>query len=170
MNKGIDLATGEWIIFMNSGDIFCDERVIEAIFGNQSFKNEDVIYGNTIYKDSKKFLIAPSNISKGYFLLNTLCHQSIFTKRDSFKKIGSYNLQYKYISDREWLLRAKIASLKFYHVNETISVWDSAGFCSNNVPLVLNEVNSMWKKHFSVFEIIFYHLTYRTKKLIKRLL
>ena len=169
MNKGIDLACGEWIIFMNSADKFHDNRTLDLIFNTNKYENIDVIYGNTLYKDTDKVLIAPGEIKKRYFFNSTLCHQSIFTNRMSFKKAGNYKLEYKYLSDREWLLHAKILKLNFQFLNETISEWDPEGFCKNNPEAVSSEVNMMRKSHFSIFEIIVLHLVKKASGLIRKL-
>jgi glycosyltransferase involved in cell wall biosynthesis len=50
MNKGIDFAAGDWINFMNSGDIFTDNSVLEKIFNNHTFGGIDIIYGNSTEK------------------------------------------------------------------------------------------------------------------------
>lgn len=47
MNKGIDVATGDWIFFINSGDYFYSEVVLSTIFANKYY-NSDIIYGNAI--------------------------------------------------------------------------------------------------------------------------
>lgn len=51
MNKGIDQATGDWIIFMNCGDLFSSSKVLELIFLNDVYEDVDVIYGNSIAFD-----------------------------------------------------------------------------------------------------------------------
>jgi len=50
MNKGIELATGEWINFMNAGDTFANKNTIEKIFSKSSYEEVDVIFGNSIIK------------------------------------------------------------------------------------------------------------------------
>lgn len=47
MNKGIDKATGQWINFMNAGDCFHDNKVLESLFGENNYDNCIAIYGNT---------------------------------------------------------------------------------------------------------------------------
>lgn len=48
MNKGIDKATGEWITFLNSGDVFADADVLENVFGKEQYEGIDVVYGDSI--------------------------------------------------------------------------------------------------------------------------
>lgn len=50
MNKGIKVATGEWINFMNAGDEFVDANVLDKLFFAKTVANVDVIYGNTLMK------------------------------------------------------------------------------------------------------------------------
>ena len=50
MNKGIAIADGDWINFMNAGDYFVDRNVIEQIFQHNIECTDNVIYGNTIGK------------------------------------------------------------------------------------------------------------------------
>jgi glycosyltransferase involved in cell wall biosynthesis len=168
MNKGIKLATGEWILFMNSGDIFCDSGTLDVIFTDKLFEKTDIIYGNTIYSDTNKLLRASEELNRYYFFSDTLCHQSLFTSRSSFKKVGYYNPDYKYISDREWLLRAKIADLKFHYVNEVVSIWDPNGFCKTNPGSVSMELDKMRKSYFTCLEISILWTIYKLTNLLRR--
>lgn len=65
MNKGIELATGCWINFMNSGDSFCNTTIIHQIFNNRIW-NCDIIYGDSIEYDGtyEKKIIANKPLSK----------------------------------------------------------------------------------------------------------
>jgi glycosyltransferase involved in cell wall biosynthesis len=51
MNKGIDLATGDWINFMNAGDSFYNYNLFSTIFDQFEYNKFDVIYGDFIAKD-----------------------------------------------------------------------------------------------------------------------
>jgi acetyltransferase-like isoleucine patch superfamily enzyme len=67
MNKGIEKATGEWINFMNSGDYFTSENVIEQIFNENQYADIDILYGNStqINENNTKVVIsAGENILK----------------------------------------------------------------------------------------------------------
>ncbi|MBQ3188148.1 MAG: glycosyltransferase [Bacteroidaceae bacterium] len=60
MNKGIDKATGEWITFLNSGDVFVDEHVLEAVFANDSYDDVDVVYGDSVEVTNTARLQSPA--------------------------------------------------------------------------------------------------------------
>ena len=61
MNKGINLASGEWINFMNAGDVFCEAETVNKVFKNNDFTNIDIIYGNSweVYQDGTKQKMKP---------------------------------------------------------------------------------------------------------------
>lgn len=87
MNKGIDKANGEWITFLNSGDVFVDNQVLERVFGNNEYDNVDVVYGNSIeVSDTARLLqVAPSDISRmEYFPVYR--HGSSFVRTETQRK------------------------------------------------------------------------------------
>ena len=61
MNKGSHLATGEWIMFLNSGDTFYNNQVLVNIFKNP-IMNKDIIYGDTLVKKKNIKYLVPSSI------------------------------------------------------------------------------------------------------------
>lgn len=82
MNKGIKLAHGEWIAFMNAGDSYVNSDVIENIFSKQISIEKLVVYGKTlIHYNWGTYIVTPDKLTK---LANCMpfCHQSTFTKRD----------------------------------------------------------------------------------------
>ncbi|WP_455585457.1 glycosyltransferase family 2 protein [Bacteroides sp.] len=99
MNKGAKIATGEWIIFMNCGDRFCEENIIYKVFMDDN-TNVDVIYGDYIgdINASKGYVIKAKNLE---YLKTTgmpFCHQSVFVKSVVLKK-NPFDLSYKYLGD-----------------------------------------------------------------------
>lgn len=152
MNKGITLAHGDWIVFLNSGDSFCDNDILENIFPKNMTLSAEIIYGNTKVRVSNKTLKPPRIINKKYFFYQNICHQSIFFKRGVFTKYGYYNLKYKIIADREWLLKATIKNVHFLYVDLDICIWDAIGFSSKNIYLYTKEDIEFKKFYFSPFE------------------
>lgn len=82
MNKGIKKATGEWVNFMNSGDTFASNNVIQEIFNNSISEEKKVIYGSVmLIENGTKRLRKPDPIN--YMSRHIpFCHQASFTKLD----------------------------------------------------------------------------------------
>ena len=174
MNKGIDLAKGEWLIFMNSGDSFynSDQSFLnEILFNTQGRQDYDIIYGNTLTKNEGKIISIPlKKIHANFFLLNTICHQSVFFNRKVFNTIGYYNLDYKIISDRDLLFRVANANGNFGHLDCIISVWDEEGFSKDNVSLFKEEEDLFKKQNFTKIKRNYILLNTRFVNLIKKIL
>lgn len=124
MNKGIDLATGDYIIFMNSGDLFYESTTISKVFSNMT--NTDVIYGNTLWNfNGKKRLIKASNLANLRFEL-PFNHQSVFVKT-SLMKTYKFNTAYKFIADFEFFNKLYKAHSSFQYFDLPISECDGHG-------------------------------------------
>ena len=102
MNKGIALAQGEYILFLNSGDSLSNKRVLEQVFTNQC--KEDLLYGNTQYTDGHRIVgqyNPPVELTVDTLVENTLNHQSVFFHRRIFEH-GCYDVKYRFLAD--WVL------------------------------------------------------------------
>ena len=53
MNKGLTMAIGEWVCFMNAGDVFVDNQTVERVFFTPIKNNVDVIYGYTFCNNKR---------------------------------------------------------------------------------------------------------------------
>ncbi len=120
MNKAVTHCKGEWIIFMNAGDIFYNENVLSDIFSRKIDGEAKIIYGHTMYCFESKFsIISNHNIQ---FLNREVCycHQSILAKRELLMK-NAFNTKYSILADYEWLIRMWISGIQFKQVNCIIS-------------------------------------------------
>lgn len=100
MNKGIARAKGDYLNFMNSGDCFYDEHVLEKV--NSYDTDADFIVGKDYHFDTERQLghasIQPPRLTMMHFFVSTLDHQSSFIKRSLFD--GSpYREDYRLVSD-----------------------------------------------------------------------
>lgn len=102
MNKGIDQATGDYLLFMNSGDWLASKDVIETFVGFKPV--EDIVYGDPLVRDGntwkRKFM--PKQMSVGKALSNTLGHQAEFYKGSLFYDGFRYDTSYQVVAD--WIL------------------------------------------------------------------
>ncbi len=123
MNKGIAMAEGDYIQFLNAGDVFIDVHVVRrmAVFLRQNAT--DIAYGHILYRypdDSvRQRSYTQFCASKFYYLLgDCINHQAIFAKRECLEK--GFDISYKICADREWMLRMKKAGYKFQASNLVI--------------------------------------------------
>jgi glycosyltransferase involved in cell wall biosynthesis len=108
MNKGLALATGDYVLFMNSGDeIYAPETVTEVFL---SAASGDIYYGETeMFDENWKSLgqrrhRAPEHFDWHSFKFGmNVSHQAIYIKRSLTEP---YDLQYKYSSDIDWIIKA----------------------------------------------------------------
>lgn len=106
MNKGIKKSSGEYLNFMNSGDCFYDEEVLQNIFDKQL--TSDIIVGKDYHYNSETqqgfSTILPPRISMLTFFIQTLPHQSSFFKRELFKN-SLYDESLKIVADIKFYIQ-----------------------------------------------------------------
>lgn len=143
MNKGIDLASGDYIIFMNSGDVFFNNNVLSVIFHDR--EDSDVIYGNTCqdFGSYKRILKAarPSDNEPMPF-----CHQSVFVKSVILKKY-KFNLLYKICSDRDLFIRIFNQNVKYKYFDIVISEIEAFGTSNENRIATLKEMKKIYSSY-----------------------
>lgn len=126
MNKGIDLAVGEWLYFLGSGDVFSDDHVLEQIFLQVESNFCDVIYGNVQMGDKGK--IYDGEFTKEKLIKKNISHQAIFYNKTVFDKLGKYNLNYKILADWEFNMRSiNTKDLRFGYINLVVAKYELGG-------------------------------------------
>ena len=114
-NKGIRLAHGEYCYFLNAGDTFCNEHVLELIFKPLTFNlspltsTPDILYGNEIIVDGngQRIGIARGVKNPTFVDLYNSCmkHQASFIRCSLFDKYGMYDADMRICSDFDWFFR-----------------------------------------------------------------
>ncbi len=109
MNKGIDIAQGDWLYFIGSDDELVDINVFTDIFKNSTLKKYGIVYGNarvlgdTSWGKTGQVYDGIFNIRK--LLVKNICHQAIFYRKELFQRFGKYNLKYPVCADWEMNIR-----------------------------------------------------------------
>lgn len=138
MNKGIDLAVGDYIIFMNAGDMFAQTQTLQKIRDAVWQSKPDFIYGDswetdgrrTAYKTARSYL----KISKGMFTH----HQSMLYKRSQIHQLR-YDLSYEIAADYDFTLRFLNKAQTCLYLPIPISTFKSGGVSQKRVALGRNE-------------------------------
>lgn len=167
MNKGINLASGEWINFMNAGDTFYNNNSISQAV---SFLNDefDIIYGNTeiIYKDFKTIKDEPG---PDKLWMGRIPHQSSFIKSSIMRKYG-YNKDNKIVADLEFFMSAYYNGGKIKKINQTISSFAKDGITEKmGKQVIIDAYRTVKKFKLSLIVDIYYNIL-KIKPFIKRLL
>ena len=128
MNKAIDVAKGEYCIFMNSGDSFCSSETLSNVFVLEP--SEDIVCGNTCTIERIKE--APEEITFEYLFSNSICHQCAFIKTNLMSKY-KYDEKYKIVSDRKFFLQALVINNCSYRkISINIVNYDINGYSAAN--------------------------------------
>ena len=132
MNKGVNQATGDYVIFMNSGDCFFNCDVLKDVFEGEEITS-DIVYGCTLCspEPGKAFLRRPHalDVMQNY-RISAMCHQSAFIKCSLMKEIG-YDERYKLLGDYAFFYYCYQHGCSFLEVNKIISIYDTIGASSN---------------------------------------
>jgi glycosyltransferase involved in cell wall biosynthesis len=109
MNKGIRMANGKYLLFLNSGDFLVNNQVLECVFNQE--RNADILCGKCNISDNGSVVHTtnpPQNITFGTLYSNGLSHQSTFIKKELFQKLGYYREDFRINSDIEFWYRSII--------------------------------------------------------------
>ena len=111
MNKGIKLATGDIIGFLNSDDFYASNNVLEKVANEFIDKKVDSVYGDLVYVDNKDITKVvrywkSKPYKEGFFKKGWHPpHPTFFVKREIYEKYGKFRLEFKIAADYELMLR-----------------------------------------------------------------
>lgn len=131
MNKGITLAKGKYLLFLNSGDWLASRNILGEVFKKKP--ESDIIAGDMIYFDlasSKiKWLYKSPDILTADTLFNgTLPHQATFIKSELFATYGSYSEDLKIASDWLFFLDVLLGyNVSYEHYNGVVAYFNTNG-------------------------------------------
>lgn len=132
MNKGIDLATGGWINFMNGGDAFYEKTSIKKVFDKQNFSTVDIVYGNhqVVYQSGRK-RYAKAGLIKNFWKGSQFCHQASFVNTP-YHKVHKFNLYTKIVADFEFFYKAWKSNAVFQFADVTVARFEAGGVSDVN--------------------------------------
>lgn len=130
MNKAVNIATGEWVNYMNAGDSFASNNTISQLF-EQDHSNAGVLFGDTISVKGCSSEIVRYNPKWWRHKYMPSCHQSIFVRRGILQKYP-FDLKYKIAADLDSFKRMKDNNVVFDYVPIIVAQYDISGGISQN--------------------------------------
>jgi glycosyltransferase involved in cell wall biosynthesis len=167
MNKGLRKAAGEYIFFLNGGDILADSKVFEKVFNQNIFA--DIVYG-FIQTNDGRTISAPKIITKKYLSERTIPHPSVITRRQLFTKAGCFDESFSIAGDYDFFVRAIIQyKASFQYIPILMAIFDINGISLSNPHLRDEEKKKVKNKYFGIgkklFRLIKYYKKFRIFKL-----
>lgn len=133
MNKGIEIASGEYLVFMNSGDIFFDENTLSEVNNDSENYKFDIIYGDFYESYSSNKILRKAKISAYIYIGMYTNHQSIYIKSDFIKNENiRYKTKYKIAADYDLLSQLHLLKPSYKKMNIPLCYFDMTGASINN--------------------------------------
>ena len=168
MNKGIELSTGDWINFMNAGDSFYENSVLEKLFTQNDLKDIGILYGNHVIKNENNSEVIQIDVKEYNWKRNIpFCHQSLFV-RTSLQKNNLFDLQFKISADYDQFMRLKYQDVQILHLPLVISIYLDGGISSVSREKLIKEQYRITKKYFILFATFVYTIRILKFKILGR--
>lgn len=170
MNKGLALATGDYVWFMNAGDLFASDFTVQRVaeccleYGDKIEQWPDVLYGDTrIIDESEKDLgprrlRPPKELTWQSFKHGMLvCHQAFVAKRTLAPK---YRLRYRFSSDFDWCVRILKRSKLIVDTDQDLVKYLNVGTTTRNHRASLFERFRIMVRNYGPITTIINHIKF----------
>ena len=166
MNKGIRLATGDYVCFLNAGDELHEDDTLQLIVHSLAGLAElpDVIYGRTAIVDREghflrmRRLEPPENLTWRSFRQGMLvCHQAFFA-----------DLRYRFSADFDWCIRVMKQSTVLHNTRLTLIDYLNEGMTTRNHRASLRERFRIMCRHYGTVQTVALHLKFAIRLLYKK--
>ena len=164
MNKGIRMATGDYLCFLNAGDELHENETLQKIvFTLKGKELPDVIYGETAIVDEEghflhmRRLSTPEHLHWKSFKEGMLvCHQAFLTRRE-LALANPYDLRYRFSADFDWCIRIMKQSKNLHNTHLTLIDYLNEGMTTQNHKASLKERFRIMTKHYGWISTILHH-------------
>lgn len=134
MNRGVDLATGTWLLFLGADDSLYEADTlarVAAFIGEH--EPSDLVYGDVIMRSTNFRWGGAFDLDRLLFKRN-ICHQAIFYRRGLFATIGPYNLRYRVLADWDFNIRYfSNPALVTRYMHVVVASYNEFGGLSNTI-------------------------------------
>ena len=176
MNKGLDKATGDFILFLNAGDRLPQADTLELV-AEKAADDVAVIYGDTDIVDADghflrhRHLSAPDRLSWRSFRKGMLvCHQAFYARTD-IARGEHYDLRYRHSADVDWCIRvmkrAAEQNLRLENVHAVTAHFLDGGNTTKNHKASLRERYLVMQSHYGVVQTFLLHCWFVVRAIIR---
>ncbi len=162
MNKGLKMASGDYVWFINSGDEIYDVQTVSKMVAGFGHHQPDVVYGDTVMIDSEgqeigeRRLKPPHQLGWKDFRNGMLVsHQSILV---STRIVSNYNTKYRFSADYEWCLVALQRAKQVHNSHQVLSRFLDGGLTKQNIVPGLKERFDIMRRYFGLIPTVLKHI------------
>lgn len=151
-NKGLALARGRWITFLNADDAYAHPRVLEAVLEHAAREPAvEVFHADQVWIDETGRIVGEARFvggveGYGFDLENPINHQTTFMAREVFARIGGFDATFALAGDYDLLLRAHLAGIEMRHVPEVFVRMRVGGRSQTGAELGTREGMRAWRR------------------------
>jgi len=168
-NKGIQVATGQWIGLIHCGDLFFPDT-LQHIFESEDLQGYQFIFGDMIWQDNSQITFRPGRPDYADVINYTmpLNHPTIFVSRETYEQHGMFSEKYKYAMDYELMLRIHKRGGRGKYIQYNISCMRGGGEHQKRYLQTLNEARKISKEHGgnSIIALLVLVYTFVNQKII----
>ena len=173
MNKGIRLATGDYLCFLNAGDELHEDDTLQLMVHSiTGTELPDVLYGETAIVDEEghflrmRRLSAPDDLNWKSFKDGMLvCHQAFFPRRELAEP---YDLRYRFSADFDWCIRIMKKSHTLHNTHLTLIDYLNEGMTTRNHRASLHERFRIMCRHYGYLSTLARHAWFALRLLLKK--
>ena len=167
MNKGLALAKGDYLMFLNAGDSLYSPNTLQQI-ADVAKNNPDVIYGDTAIVDTDRNYLRPRRLRPPKHLTRNsfkngmlVCHQAFLPKRELAMP---YDMQYRFSADFDWCVKILAKATTYVQIEGYIVNYLEEGATTRNHVKSLKERFRIMCKHYGLLTTIFKHIWFLFRK------
>jgi len=165
MNKGLRMARGEYVLFLNAGDSFHTEEIL-ARYGAKAVRKPDIIYADTVIVNADRSVIGPRHLSapdilsfKSFSKGMLVCHQAFMVRRSL---APAYDTSYHFSADYDWTVKCLKKSTPGKCINlHTVAIdYLSNGMTDHNKFKSLKERFKIMSHHYGLPTTLINHVSF----------
>ena len=182
MNKGLARATGDYIVYLNAGDVFPSDKTLEQISIDVNNRSDGklpaVLYGDTNIVDDEgqllhpRRLAPPDNLTWRSFRHGMLvCHQAFYARTD-LAQAEHYDLRYRFSADVDWCIRimkrAEREHLALLRLPQVVVNYLDGGMTNKNHRASLIERFNVMRRHYGLLTTVCMHIWFVVRAVLKK--